>query len=57
VLPGDRLTIVCQITNLRRGKMFTCRFQGLVGKTLVCEGEILAIPLPIEQLKAATVQR
>ena len=52
VLPGDRLTIVCQMTNLRRGKMINCRFEGFVGETLVCEGVIRAIPLPVEELRA-----
>ena len=52
VLPGDRLTIVCQMTNLRRGRMMTSRFQGFVGENLVCEGEIRAIPLPMDELKA-----
>ena len=52
VLPGDRLTIVCQMTNLRRGKMITCRFEGFVRETMVCEGEIRGIPLPVEELRA-----
>lgn len=50
VRPGDRLTIVCQMTNLRRGRMMTTRFQGFVGESLVCEGEIRAIPLPVKDL-------
>lgn len=52
VLPGDRLTIVCQMTNLRRGRMITCRFQGFVKEALVCGGEIRGIPLPVDELKA-----
>ena len=52
VLPGDRLTIVCQLTNLRRGKMITCRFQGFVKESLVCEGEIRGIPLPVDELRS-----
>ena len=52
VLPGDRLTIVCKMTNLRRGRMITCRFEGFVKETLVCGGEIRGIPLPVDELKA-----
>lgn len=51
VLPGDRLTIVCQMTNLRRGRMIACRFQGFVETSLVCEGEIRGIPLPVDELR------
>ena len=52
VHPGDRLTIVCQMTNLRRGRMMTTRFQGFVKSALVCQGEIRAVPLPVDELKA-----
>ncbi len=54
VLPGDRLTIVIQMTNVRRRRMITSRFQGFVDTTLVCEGEIRGIPLPVEELKKVT---
>lgn len=58
VLPGDRLTIVCQVTKLRRGKLLTCRFEEFVRENLVCEGEIRCIPLPVEELRAnATAKR
>ena len=52
VLPGDRLTVVCRMTGLRRGRMISCRFQGFVEHNLVCEGEIRGIPLPVDELKA-----
>jgi len=52
VRPGDRLTIVCQITNVRRGRMISCRFQGFfAGDSLACEGEIRGVPLPVEELR------
>ncbi|NOY30433.1 MAG: beta-hydroxyacyl-ACP dehydratase [Planctomycetes bacterium] len=51
VLPGDRLTIVTQIIKLRRGRMVVSRFQEFVDTRLVCEGEIRAIPLPVEELR------
>jgi len=52
VRPGDRLTVVCQITNVRRGRMIASRFQGFVEEQIVCEGEIRGVPLPVEDLSA-----
>jgi len=52
VVPGDRLTIVTKITKLRRGRMVVSRFQEFVETKLVCEGEIRAIPLPMEEIKS-----
>ena len=51
VHPGDRLTVACQITNLRRGRMIASRFQGFVGGSLACEGEIRGVPLPVDELR------
>ena len=52
VRPGDRLVIVCQVTKFRRGRMVVCRFQEFVNATLVCEGEITGISLPLDVLQA-----
>jgi 3-hydroxyacyl-[acyl-carrier-protein] dehydratase len=52
VLPGSRLTVVCQILGVRRGRMITCRFQGFAEESLVCEGQIRGVPLPVDQLGA-----
>ncbi len=52
VKPGDRLVIVIQVTKHRRGRMVACRFQGFVGTSLVCEGEIAGVALPVEALPA-----
>jgi 3-hydroxyacyl-[acyl-carrier-protein] dehydratase len=52
VKPGDRLVMVTQVTKHRRGRMVNCRFQGFVGTSLVCEGEITGVALPV-----AAVQR
>jgi 3-hydroxyacyl-[acyl-carrier-protein] dehydratase len=51
VRPGDRLIIVVQLLKVRRGALISCRFQCFVGETLVCEGKIKGIPLPVEALK------
>lgn len=47
VRPGERLLLICELLKLRRGAMCVCRFQGLVGDSLVCEGKIRGIPLNI----------
>jgi 3-hydroxyacyl-[acyl-carrier-protein] dehydratase len=46
VKPGDRLVMVIQVTKHRRGRMVNCRFQGFVGESLVCEGELSGVALP-----------
>jgi 3-hydroxyacyl-[acyl-carrier-protein] dehydratase len=46
VKPGDRLVMVIQVTKHRRGRMVSCRFQGFVGESLVCEGELAGVALP-----------
>jgi 3-hydroxyacyl-[acyl-carrier-protein] dehydratase len=46
VRPGDRLVMVVQVTKHRRGRMVNCRFQGFVGDSLVCEGELAGVALP-----------
>jgi 3-hydroxyacyl-[acyl-carrier-protein] dehydratase len=52
VRPGDRLLIVAEKLNLRRGAMVRCRFQAFVHGNLVCEGKIQGIPLPVEMLRS-----
>lgn len=46
VVPGDRLTIACQLLAVRPNRMVSSRFQGFVGTTLVCEGQLRGVPLP-----------
>jgi len=52
VRPGDRFLIVDRLLKARRA-MLTCEFQCFVKQSLVCEGILKGIPLPIEQLKNA----
>jgi len=54
VQPGDRFLMVCQMTRLRRGRMVINRFQGFVGETLACEGQLRCIPLPVNELQTTT---
>jgi 3-hydroxyacyl-[acyl-carrier-protein] dehydratase len=48
VRPGDRLVLAVKLLKLRRGALLVCRFQGLVNQSIVVEGQIKGIPLPIE---------
>lgn len=50
VRPGDRLVVVCQQLKVRRGAMIVCRFQAFVGETMVVDGQIKGIPLPVDDL-------
>lgn len=50
VRPGSRLVIVASLAKLRVGAMCVCQFQEFVGTSLVCEGTIKGIALPINAL-------
>ncbi|HEX3872218.1 MAG TPA: beta-hydroxyacyl-ACP dehydratase, partial [Pirellulales bacterium] len=55
VLPGSRLVVVAQGLKFRPVAMIVCRFQAFVNQSLVGEGQIRGIPLPIDRLKEASV--
>ncbi|MBX3420202.1 MAG: beta-hydroxyacyl-ACP dehydratase [Pirellulaceae bacterium] len=48
VFPGDKLIVVCQMSKLRRGRIVITKFEGFVGETLVVEGILKGVPIPIE---------
>jgi len=48
VRPGDRLVLAVKLLKLRRGALLVCRFQGIVNQSIVVEGQIKGVPLPIE---------
>lgn len=50
VQPGDRLVIVSERMQVRPGQMVRCRFQCFVRESMVCEGEMRGIPIPIGAL-------
>jgi 3-hydroxyacyl-[acyl-carrier-protein] dehydratase len=50
VLPGERLVIVSEVLKVRRGAMMVSRFQGFVNQSLVVEGKIKGVPLPMARL-------
>ena len=51
VRPGDRLVVVCKMLKVRAGSIVICRFQEFVGQTMVADGKIKGIPLPVDELK------
>lgn len=48
VFPGDRFVVVAQLVKHRRGRMIVCKFQGFVRQTMVVEGIIKGVPLPVD---------
>lgn len=58
VIPGDRLVLMCEMIKLRRGRIVVTKFQGFVRSSMVVEGILKGIPIPIEvvssQLAKAT---
>lgn len=48
VVPGDRLVLMVRLDKTRRGRMIVASFQGLVRDSLVLEGCLRGIPIPIE---------
>ena len=50
IIPGDRLLLICKMTKVRPGRMIVCRFQAVVGETLVVDGLLKGIPIPVDAL-------
>jgi 3-hydroxyacyl-[acyl-carrier-protein] dehydratase len=53
VRPGDRFVIVSRLLKLRRSIM-TCEFQCFVNQSLVCEGVLKGVNIPLEQISGQT---
>ncbi|QDU98672.1 3-hydroxyacyl-ACP dehydratase FabZ family protein [Lignipirellula cremea] len=51
VVPGDRLFLICELTKVRPRRMIVCRFQGVVNGTIVVDGVLKGIPLPVDSLQ------
>ena len=49
VRPGDRFVIVSRLLKLRRSIM-TCEFQCFVNQSLVCEGILKGVSIPLDQI-------
>ncbi len=46
------MLIVCKALRVRPGQIIVCAFQALVRDTVVAEGKIKGIPLPVDELVA-----
>lgn len=53
VVPGDRLIVVAQQLQVRRNRLIRCHFQCFVRGSIVCEGNLIGIPIPVEALREA----
>ncbi len=47
---GDRLVVVCKMLKVRPGAIIVCRFQAFVGQSMVADGKIKGISLPVDAL-------
>ncbi len=54
VRPGQRFIIQAQLRKIRPGKLMVADFQCLVDETLVCNGIVKGIPLPVDMLKKSS---
>jgi len=54
VLPGSRLVLICKLEKVRRGRIIVSRFQGLVGDSIVVEGILKGIAIPVDALRQVT---
>jgi 3-hydroxyacyl-[acyl-carrier-protein] dehydratase len=54
VVPGDRLVIAVERVRVRPKAMIVCRFQGIVRESIVVDGTIKGVPLPVDYLLQAT---
>ena len=50
VIPGDRLILISRLLKSRRGRMIICRFQGVVGESVVVDGVLKGVPIPANML-------
>ncbi len=53
VRPGDRLMLVCKRLALRSPAMIRCGFQAFVGTTMVSEGELVGVSIPVDAVQQA----
>jgi 3-hydroxyacyl-[acyl-carrier-protein] dehydratase len=54
VKPGDRLVLVASLLKIRPNVMISARFQGFVGESMVCDGEIRGVRIPVEAIVSRT---
>lgn len=57
VIPGDRLHVICMLTKVRKGQIIVCRFQGFVKDSIVLDGILKGIPIPVDMLAAQQAEK
>jgi len=57
VVPGNRLIVMCELLKLRKPYLLVCRFQGVVGRNIVVDGQLKGIPIPVDALKGNSTSR
>jgi 3-hydroxyacyl-[acyl-carrier-protein] dehydratase len=57
VLPGDTLILMIQLTRVRRNRMIVAKFQGLVDGSIVVDGAIRGIPIPVQSINQYLAER
>ncbi|MBM3964359.1 MAG: beta-hydroxyacyl-ACP dehydratase [Planctomycetes bacterium] len=57
VVPGNRLIVMCELLKLRKPYLLVCRFQGIVGRNIVVDGQLKGIPIPVDVLKGNAISR
>lgn len=57
VIPGSRLVLLSQLIKARRGRMLVSRFQGVVGDSIVVEGILKGVPIPVELIEKLNAPR
>ena len=50
VFPGDRLILMCQHVRARRNRLIISRFQGMVRDSIVVEGTLKGIAIPVDRM-------
>ena len=57
VTPGDRLVLMVRLVKARRGRMLLADFQAFVKDSMVLEGKLRGIPIPIDFVKQTLAER
>lgn len=57
VTPGDDLVLMVKLLKARRGRMVVAEFQGVVGQTMVVEGILRGIPIPVAAVHEELAKR
>ena len=57
VTPGDRLILMVRLLKARRGRMIVAEFQGVVDGSMVLEGTLKGIPIPVSAVEEMLAQK